>query len=307
MPDEQQMKPSEPEPTARPEPAAQPESAEPSQPTQEDAQPAESADRDAQPPQAEQPAAPAGQTQPPASDEQAQPSHPAEQPAPERAPASQAQPSRPVEQPVPEQVVPEQEPAQEPASEAQPPRPAEHAVPEQASAEPAQPPRPAEQPVPERGSAPEAGADVDPGAEAPSLDEVIRERNGWRQLAADLKNKLKRTERDQGEKMIDAHRLFLDLLPVVDALERAVAEDTEDTAYRRGVELIHRQLLDVMTKWEVAPIEALGADFDLNLHEARFYEPADGRRDGEVVEELQRGYTLRGKLLRASMVKVAKA
>ena len=307
MPDEQQMKPSEPEQTARPEPAAQPEpaaSAGPPQPTQEDAQPAESADRDAQPPQAEQPAVPAGQTQPPrpaehapeqASDEQAQPPQ-----AEQRASASEAQPSHPADQPAPEQA--SDEPAQPPASD------------EPASGEPA--------------SASDAGADADAEAgaegpsldevirerddvkaeaEGPSLDEVIRERDYWRLTAAELKTKLDRTESENSEK-IKPGDLLGDLLPVADDLERALAADTRDgDAYRRGVEGVHRKLLNVMARRGVAPIDALGADFDPNLHEAMTSEPADGRRDGEVVEELRRGYTLRGKLLRASMVKVAKA
>ena len=102
--------------------------------------------------------------------------------------------------------------------------------------------------------------------------------------------------------------LLGDLLPVVDDLERALAADTQDAdTYRRGVEIIHKQLLDVMARRGVAPIEAVGADFDPNLHQAVAHEPGDGHRDGEVVEELRRGYTLRQRLLRPSMVKVAKA
>ena len=75
---------------------------------------------------------------------------------------------------------------------------------------------------------------------------------------------------------------------------------------RRGVEIILKQLLDLMAKRGVAPIEALGADFDPNLHQAVAHEPSEAHRDGEVIEELRRGYTLRDRLLRASMVKVAK-
>ena len=82
---------------------------------------------------------------------------------------------------------------------------------------------------------------------------------------------------------------------------------TEIAAYRRGVEIIHRQLLDVMARRGVAPIETVGADFDPTLHQAVAHEPSDSHRDGEVVEELRRGYTLRQRLLRPSMVKVAKA
>ncbi len=78
------------------------------------------------------------------------------------------------------------------------------------------------------------------------------------------------------------------------------------TAYRRGVELIHRQLVEVLRKRGVRPIEALGADFDPHYHQAVAHEPVEGHRDGEVIEEFRRGYMLGDRLLRPAMVKVAK-
>jgi molecular chaperone GrpE len=98
-------------------------------------------------------------------------------------------------------------------------------------------------------------------------------------------------------------------LPLVDDLERALKADTgaEATeAYRRGVELIHKQLLEVLRKRGARPIEALGADFDPYYHQAVSHEPAAGRRDNEIIEEFRRGYMLGDRLLRPSMVKVAK-
>ena len=77
-------------------------------------------------------------------------------------------------------------------------------------------------------------------------------------------------------------------------------------AYRRGVELIHRQLLEVLRKRGVRAIEALGTDFDPHFHQAIAHEPADGRRDGEVIEEFGRGYMLGDRLIRPAIVKVAK-
>ena len=145
------------------------------------------------------------------------------------------------------------------------------------------------------------------------LDEVIRERDAHYdrllRVTAEYDNHRRRTERERRELTEQATGDLLgDLLPVVDDLERALAADTEDgDAYRRGVEIIHKQLLDVMARRGVAPIEAVGTDFDPTLHQAVMHEPSDGHRDGEVVEELRRGYTLRQRLLRPSMVKVAKA
>jgi molecular chaperone GrpE len=77
-------------------------------------------------------------------------------------------------------------------------------------------------------------------------------------------------------------------------------------AYRRGVELIHRQLLEILRKRGVRPIDALGANFDPHFHEAVAYEAAEGRREGEVIEEFAKGYMLGDRLIRPSMVKVAK-
>ena len=162
----------------------------------------------------------------------------------------------------------------------------------------------------------EAGAreeSADDDAVAAELEEAARQRDAHYErllrVTAEFDNYRKRTERERRE-LIDqaAGDLLGDLLPVVDDLERALAADTQDgDAYRRGVEIIHKQLLDVMARRGVAPIEAVGADFDPTLHQAVAHEAGDGRRDGEVVEELRRGYTLRQRLLRPSMVKVAKA
>ena len=146
-----------------------------------------------------------------------------------------------------------------------------------------------------------------------ALDEAVRQRDAHYErllrVTAEFDNYRKRTERERRELVEQAAGDLLgDLLPVVDDLERALAADAGDgDAYRRGVEIIHRQLLDVMARRGVAPIEAAGADFDPTLHQAVVHEPSGSHRDGEVVEELRRGYTLRGRLLRASMVKVAKA
>ncbi len=106
-----------------------------------------------------------------------------------------------------------------------------------------------------------------------------------------------------------------DILPLLDNLERALgsASETQNAgdpaaaldAYRAGVELIRRQLLELLRKKGVTPIEALGTDFDPHLHQAVTREPSDAHREGEVMEELQRGYKLGERLLRPAMVKVA--
>ena len=150
-------------------------------------------------------------------------------------------------------------------------------------------------------------------AEADDIDRLQRERDEYYErllrTAADFDNYRKRTDRERRELAERAATALLtDLLPLVDDLERALTANARDgDVDRRGVEIIHKQLLDLLTARGVETIEALGADFDPNLHQAVAHEPSEAHRDGEVIEELRRGYTLRDRLLRASMVKVAKA
>ena len=145
-------------------------------------------------------------------------------------------------------------------------------------------------------------------------DELQRERDEYRDLllrkTAEFDNYRKRIDRErQSTAEAAAADLLADLLPLVDDLERALGVESAAPGadvYRRGVELIHRQLLDTLRKRNVRAIDALGTDFDPHFHQAVSYEPAEGRREGEVIEEFRRGYMLGDRLLRPSMVKVAK-
>jgi molecular chaperone GrpE len=140
-----------------------------------------------------------------------------------------------------------------------------------------------------------------------------KQRDEFRDLllrtTAEFDNFRKRTERER--QMLEdtaAENLIHELLPLVDDLERALSADPGEgtDAYRKGVELIHRRLLDILKRRGVEPIEALGAEFDPHVHQAVSYEHAPDRNDGEIVEEFRRGYKLGDRLLRPSMVKVAK-
>jgi molecular chaperone GrpE len=143
--------------------------------------------------------------------------------------------------------------------------------------------------------------------------QLERERDELKDLllrkTAEFDNYRKRTERER-QALSDAITagVLEDLLPLVDDLERAllVEAGAGAEAYRQGVELIQRQLADLLRKRGVQPIESLGADFDPYYHQAVSYEPAEGRREGEIIEEFRRGYMLGDRLLRPSMVKVAK-
>jgi molecular chaperone GrpE len=127
---------------------------------------------------------------------------------------------------------------------------------------------------------------------------------------AEFDNYRKRTERERIQlSEAAAADLLTELLPLVDDMERALKADPggdAGEAVRKGVELIHKQMLEMLRKRGVRPIEALGADFDPHFHMAVAHDPAEGRREGEVIEEFRRGYMLGDRLLRPAMVKVAK-
>jgi len=154
-----------------------------------------------------------------------------------------------------------------------------------------------------------------PDAEAtPSpLDALQRERDELHdrllRKTAEFDNFRKRTERERREfAEWAAAELLGEVVGVLDDFERAlgVAAPPEAASYREGVELIHRQLSEVLRKRGLQPLDTLGADFDPTIHQAVAYDESPGARDGEVVAELRRGYRLGDRLLRPALVRVAK-
>ncbi len=126
--------------------------------------------------------------------------------------------------------------------------------------------------------------------------------------AAEFDNYRKRVERERREHAeAVAEGVLSDLLPIVDDLERALQTPAgpEAQAYRTGVELILKQMLDLLRKRGVTLIDTTDADFDPRVHQAVTQEQSDRHRDGQVMEELRRGYMLGDRLLRPAMVKVA--
>ena len=127
---------------------------------------------------------------------------------------------------------------------------------------------------------------------------------------AEFDNFRKRVERDRKE-MIEwaAADVIGDLLSIVDDFDRAIAAPApaEAQQYKAGIELIQRQLAELLKKRGVSTIEALGADFDPHQHQAVAYEEVAGAREGEVVGVMAKGYKLGDRLLRPALVKVAKA
>ena len=167
------------------------------------------------------------------------------------------------------------------------------------------------------GTAPEASAE-EPSAVPDDLEEKLQaaERQAqenhdrFLRVAAELDNFRKRKEREIGDLRKYANQTLLkELLAVVDNLERALAasrETSEPEGLRDGVEMTLKELLKIFEKFGVQPIEALQQPFDPNLHEAVMQESSDAVPANAVVKELQKGYLLRDRLLRPSMVVVSK-
>jgi len=150
--------------------------------------------------------------------------------------------------------------------------------------------------------------------ETPELAELQRERDDykdrWLRKGAEFENYRKRIERERREQADQAVvDILKELLLVVDDFDRALTVDAGEggAAYRKGVELIHGKLHDLLRKQGVTAMDVLGADFDPNIHMAVLHEESPDHREGEVIGELQKGYMLGDRLLRPAMVKVAKA
>jgi molecular chaperone GrpE len=133
----------------------------------------------------------------------------------------------------------------------------------------------------------------------------------WLRQTAELDNFKKRTarERDEGIRLAN-EALIKDLLPVVDNLERAVAHASgggNGKPLVEGVEMVLRQFLDVLTKHGAVQMLAVGQSFDPAKHEAMTQVESDDHEPNSVVEEHQKGYLFRDRLLRPALVSVAKA
>ena len=128
--------------------------------------------------------------------------------------------------------------------------------------------------------------------------------------SAEFDNYRKRVEKERREQAEwAAADVLSDVVAVLDDFDRALAAEApaEAQGYRTGVELIHRQLGELLRKRGVKQIDSLGADFDPHFHQAVAYDEAPGAREGEVIGELRKGYRLGERLLRPAMVRVAKA
>jgi len=129
----------------------------------------------------------------------------------------------------------------------------------------------------------------------------------WQRAQADFINYKRRIEQERSETVNFANStLILNLLPVLDDLERAldsVSEKLAGLTWVDGIVLIYRKLRAILEGHGLAEIKAVGEPFDPNLHEAVLYGEGE---EGKVIEELQKGYKLHDRVLRPTIVKVGK-
>ncbi|MEQ6360453.1 nucleotide exchange factor GrpE [Thermoanaerobacter thermohydrosulfuricus] len=126
-------------------------------------------------------------------------------------------------------------------------------------------------------------------------------------LKAEFENYRKRIEKEKAE-MIDygQETVILELLTIMDNFERALASSGDYNSLKEGIELIYRQFKKILDKFGVKEIEAEGQIFDPYKHHAVMQEEVEGKQPNEIIEVFQKGYYLKDKVIRPSLVKVAK-
>ena len=151
----------------------------------------------------------------------------------------------------------------------------------------------------------EAAEAEEPKAEAAEEEKAEADDARYLRLLAEFQNYKKRTEKEKTDLYSYANeKIMAELLEVLDNFERALEQDAGD-GFKEGMELIFTQLTNVLTKAGLAEITALGEDFDPNVHNAVMAEETEEYESGKVSGVMQKGYTLTGKVIRPSMVKVA--
>jgi molecular chaperone GrpE len=142
-------------------------------------------------------------------------------------------------------------------------------------------------------------------------EEEINDLNSrFLRLNADFQNYKKRAEKEKADVyQFGNEKMIADLLPILDNLERANSSANEESAasdsIAKGVEMVIQQFKDILKKHGVEEIQAVGEAFDPNLHHAVMQEDHADYEANRVIDVFQKGYTLNGKVIRPSMVKVS--
>ncbi|MDR3294799.1 MAG: nucleotide exchange factor GrpE [Clostridiales Family XIII bacterium] len=152
----------------------------------------------------------------------------------------------------------------------------------------------------------DAAGPADPGDGPPAKEEELQTK--YMRLAADFQNYKRRAEKEKSDIYAYANeKIAASLLEVIDNFERALEHDVDarDENFSKGMELIFKQLLDVLEKNGVDEIISLGEEFDPALHHAVMMEESEAYESGKVSGVLSKGYRLKEKVIRPAMVKVA--
>ncbi|GJQ36635.1 MAG: nucleotide exchange factor GrpE [Anaerolineales bacterium] len=135
---------------------------------------------------------------------------------------------------------------------------------------------------------------------------MIEYKDGWARSQAEFQNFRKRVERDnESFKVSTKGDIIKKVLPVLDDLERAMLNRPADDAWANGIELVMRKFQNILDMEGVTKIEAKGAAFDPNFHEAISHEPSEEVESGHVIEVIQSGYVIGERVLRPALVRVA--
>ena len=131
-------------------------------------------------------------------------------------------------------------------------------------------------------------------------------KNEYARAYADADNIKKRLYKEnEMNNKYRAQSFALEVLPVLDNCERALAVETADENYRKGFEMVYKNLVNALKKEGVEEIIAIDEPFDPNWHQAMMSEHVEGIEPGTVIQVLQKGYRIKDRLLRAAMVKIS--
>lgn len=140
-------------------------------------------------------------------------------------------------------------------------------------------------------------------------EELAKAKNDVARAYADTENMKKRLQNEADmTKKYRFQQAGLELLPILDGMERALmvqSENEEVLNYVKGFEMIHQQLVNVLTNEGIKEIEAMGQPFDHNTMQALMQEAKEGVEPGMVIEVMQKGYMLKDRILRPALVKVS--
>lgn len=164
-----------------------------------------------------------------------------------------------------------------------------------------------QQPEAEKVETPEAAQEPEKAPEANPFEEKYNaEHDSYLRLAADYDNYRKRTAKEKEQSYSNGKAdTILKLLPIYDNLERAMRQDTEDAAYKKGVEMTMTELVKIFTGLGVEIFGEAGEHFDPSLHNAVMHTEDDRVGESTITQVFQKGFKLGDKIVRFAMVQVA--